>query len=104
MSNRSGSPYSAPRDANHVPLLVAASTADGVTPVVLEANPTTHGLAVTTGTLLSVAYDYLSVAYPDGVTEVYTYKTGGSGGTTVATVTMVYTDSTKASISTITKV
>lgn len=46
MSNRSGSPYSVPRDANHVPLLVAASTADGVTPVVLEADPTTHLLQV----------------------------------------------------------
>src|SRR6185312_13362670 len=44
--SRSGSPYSTPRDANRVPLLVAASTADGVTPVVLEADPTTHLLQV----------------------------------------------------------
>jgi len=43
---RSGSPYSTPRDANRVPLLVAASSADGVTPVVLEADPTTHLLQV----------------------------------------------------------
>lgn len=43
---RSGSPYSTPRDANRVPLLVAASTVDGVTPVVLEADPTTHLLQV----------------------------------------------------------
>lgn len=43
---RSGSPYSTPRDANHVPLLVAASTTDGITPVVLEADPTTHLLQV----------------------------------------------------------
>jgi hypothetical protein len=46
MSNRSGSPYSVPRDANHVPFLVAASTADGITPVVLEADPSTHLLQV----------------------------------------------------------
>ena len=46
MSNRSGSPYSTPRDANRVPFLVAASTADGITPVVLEADPTTHLLQV----------------------------------------------------------
>lgn len=45
---RSGSSYSVPRDANHVPLLVAASTSDGVTPVVLEADPITHAL-VTSG-------------------------------------------------------
>ena len=44
--SRSGSPYSVPRDANRVPFLVAASTADGVTPVVLEADPTTHQLQV----------------------------------------------------------
>ena len=46
MSTRSGSSYSVPRDANRVPFLVAASTADGVTPVVLEADPTTHLLQV----------------------------------------------------------
>ena len=44
--SRSGSSYSVPRDANRVPFLVAASTADGITPVVLEADPTTHSLAV----------------------------------------------------------
>lgn len=42
--SRSGSPYSAPRDANRHTFLVAASTADGVTPVVLEADPVTHQL------------------------------------------------------------
>jgi len=44
--SRSGSSYSTPRDANRVPFLIAASTADGMTPVVLEADPTTHSLAV----------------------------------------------------------
>lgn len=48
MSNRSGSPYSLPREANRVPLLGAASTADGITPVVLEADPTTHALKIST--------------------------------------------------------
>ena len=46
MSTRSGSSYSVPRDANRVPFLVAASTADGITPVVLEADPKTHLLQV----------------------------------------------------------
>ena len=49
-------------------------------------------------------FDYVSAAYPDTVTEVYTFKTGGAAGTTVATVTIVYTDSTKANLSTVTKV
>lgn len=54
--------------------------------------------------MVSSSYDYVSTAYPDSVTEIYTFKTGGSGGTTVATITMVYTDATKEFISTITKV
>lgn len=48
-------------------------------------------------------HDYISVAYPAGDTEVYTFKTGGSGGTTVATLTVVYTDATKADLSSVTK-
>lgn len=41
---RSGSGYSAPRDANRVPFLLAASSSDGITPVVVEADPTSHAL------------------------------------------------------------
>lgn len=48
-------------------------------------------------------YDYISAAYPQTDTEVYTYKTGGSGGTTVGTVTVVYTDANKTAISSVTK-
>lgn len=48
-------------------------------------------------------YDYVGVAYPLSTQEVYTFKTGGSGGTTVATVTVDYTDSTKANLSAVTK-
>jgi len=48
-------------------------------------------------------YDYVSVAYPVATTEVYTFKEGGAGGTTVATVTIVYTDSSKQNLSTVTK-
>lgn len=44
-------------------------------------------------------FNYISAAYPSATQEVYTYKIGGSGGTTVATVTVNYTDSTKANIS-----
>lgn len=36
----------APRDDNYVPTLIAVSNADGVTPVVLWADPTTHRLLV----------------------------------------------------------
>ena len=49
------------------------------------------------------AYDYVGVTYPTGTSEVYVFKTGGSGGTTVATVTLVYSDTTKASLTSATK-
>lgn len=49
------------------------------------------------------AYDYVGVAYPDTVTEVFTFKTGGSGGTTVGTLTVVYTSATKENLLSVTK-
>lgn len=49
------------------------------------------------------AYDYMSRTLTNSTTETYTYKTGGASGTTVATVTIVYTDSTLATISSVTK-
>jgi hypothetical protein len=47
------------------------------------------------GTLVPESFDSIVATYPDTVTEVYTYKTGGVSGTTVAVVTVVYTTSTK---------
>lgn len=38
-----------------------------------------------------------TVSYPDGVTEVYTFK--NASGQTLLTVTLVYVDSTKAQLS-----
>lgn len=47
------------------------------------------------GTLVTEEFDHVGATYPNSSTEVYTYKVGGSGGTTVATVTVVYTNSSK---------
>ena len=44
-------------------------------------------------------YDYIDGNNPTDTQEIYTYKTGGSGGTTVGTITINYTDSTKAVMS-----
>ncbi len=44
-------------------------------------------------------YDYVAVTYPTSTTEVYVFKTGGSAGTTVGTITLTYTDATKDSLS-----
>lgn len=53
--------------------------------------------------LVTDSYDYIAVTYPSTTSEVYTYKTGGSGGTKVATVTIVYTTTSKCLISSVTK-
>lgn len=55
------------------------------------------------GFLSDVEFDYIAATYPSSTQEVYTYKAGGSGGTTVATITVNYTDANKTSISSVAK-
>lgn len=55
------------------------------------------------GILVKEAFDYIEASYPNATTEIFVYKEGGSGGTTVATVSITYTDGTKESISTVTR-
>lgn len=51
--------------------------------------------------LVPFAFDYISANYAGATADVYTYKSGGSGGTTVATVTVNWTDATKTVLSTV---
>lgn len=95
---------SSPREANRVPAQVGISNADHTTPINPEVEATDKGWLVSVNnTLISKKYDYISVSYDSATQETYTFKSGGSGGTTVATVVVVYTDATKANISTVTK-
>ena len=50
---------------------------------------------VYTGGQTPVEFDYVGYGYPDAVTEVFSLRNGGSGGTLVRTITVVYVDSTK---------
>jgi len=99
----------AKRDENRVPSLLGVSKIDNESIVIVKANPST-GAMVTEGstnisnTLITVPFDYIGATYPDTSTEVYTYKTGGSSGTVVGTITVVYSDAgTKQIISSVTK-
>ena len=56
------------------------------------------------GQLITEKFDFIGADFPDSVTETYTYKSGGASGTTVATVTVVYTSSAKIAVSSVTKV
>lgn len=48
------------------------------------------------------SYDFVSLAQTS-LSDIYTFKSGGSNGTLVATITIVYVDTTKNVISTVTK-
>lgn len=50
------------------------------------------------GLIAGVDYDYIDVQQTDADTETYIFKTGGSGGTTIRTIVVNYTSSTKADI------
>ena len=65
---------------------------------VVGSTPTSQVQVFTSGLSLP-KYDYVAVTYPLATQEVYEFKTGGAAGTTVGTITINYTDSTKESIS-----
>lgn len=48
-------------------------------------------------------YDYVARVLTNSTTETYTFRKGGSSGTAVATVVVVYTDSTLGTLSSVTK-
>lgn len=92
------------RDPNRIPNQLGVSSADGITQLEPQVEATDKGWLVNLkNTLVTKNYDYVSVSYDSATQETYTFKSGGSGGTTVATIVIVYTDSTKANISTVTK-
>jgi len=93
-------------DPNRTTTMIGVDSVSFTDTTTVAVNATTHELltnSTVNGMLIRVNYDYVGIAYPDGTTEVYTFKTGGSSGTTVATITLVYTDVTKANLSTVTK-
>ena len=56
------------------------------------------------GTFLAgIIFDSVVATYPTTSSEVYTYKTGGVSGTTVATITVTYTGSDKLTFSSVVK-
>lgn len=92
------------RDPNRITDLLGLSNVDNASLVEIAANPTSRALITeVNNALITKNFDYVSVSYDSATQETYTFKTGGSGGTTVATVVVVYTDATKADLSTVTK-
>jgi hypothetical protein len=93
--------------ASNVSGSVSVSNFPAVQPVSATALPLPAGAATET-TLAKIpgmsipVHDYMGLSQ-DATHDVWTYKVGGSGGTTVATLTITFTDATKAVISSIAK-
>lgn len=66
-------------------------------------NPATEDTLAALAGMVTSAFDYIEATYPTSSSEIYVYKTGGTSGTIISTITIVYTDTTKEFISTITK-
>lgn len=95
-------------DVNKRPTLIATSNIDGESPVTLWADPSTHALITNTtggggsgGLIPGISYDYIDAQQTSPTVDTFVYKLGGSGGTTVQTIVVTYTDSTKTDIDTI---
>ena len=97
----------AKRDQNRVTnLLVKSNTSDELIELLADSvtsrllvNATISGSIQIAG-LLPESWDYVSLAQ-NSTQDIWTFYTGGSGWTLVATITMTYTDGTKATISTV---
>jgi len=62
-----------------------------------ETNTGEHAVRVIPfGTLdIPLDADFIQAAYPDTLTEVYTYRTGGASGAILKVITVTYTDVSK---------
>ena len=70
--------------------------------VLVDPDGTVHVTGTFSSGLSLPSWDYMSLAQ-NATQDIYTFKTGGSGGTTVATVTITFTDAGKGTISTVAK-
>ena len=94
------------RDENRQPNIAGVSSLDYTGNIEPAVNPSTHALlveAITDSTGLDLGnYDYIS--YTSGLTDdTYVFKTGGSGGTTTATLVVTWTDANKDVLSSVAK-
>lgn len=91
---------------------ISLNSPDGSKPVSVTTVGGKNGLDVNlvdnsvrvTNALITEPFDYIAATYPSSTVEVYTYRTGGSGGSLVGVITVTYTDATKDFIASVAKV
>lgn len=88
--------------------MIEPGTSKAGVPVQLEnaagtiINPATEDTLLKIPGLSIPIYDYVGITY-NSTTDVYVFKTGGSGGTTVATITLTYSSSAKTQLNSVAK-
>lgn len=81
--------------ANSIPVVIASNQ----NLIATSANQTTaNGYLQALSALTPSVYDYISLSYTGTNLTGVVFKTGGSGGTTVSTLTLAYTGSTLTSV------
>jgi len=94
----------AKRDNNRVTTLLGVDLQDLTTPakVVIDSGRLMTTTIVTNQALQpGVDFDFVDVQQTSATVETFVHKLGGSGGTTVLTTVVTYTDATKADINTV---
>ena len=82
---------------------------DGVTPSIeatvrqVDSEGAILTSVVSGGTLVTEAFDYISVAQTSATIETYTFKSGGASGDVVATVAVEYTSEARSILLSVTK-
>jgi len=65
--------------------------------VIVEDQP----ISVSGNLLEGISFDAITTSFPNATTEIYFYRTGGLAGAILATITVIYVDSTKKLIDTV---
>lgn len=57
------------------------------------------GVSLSSSALIAgTDYDYIDIQQTSSTVETFVFKLGGSGGSTIQTITVTYTDSTKSDL------
>ncbi len=93
------------KDSDGVIVKNESGAIDSINPLGVELTTvdSQNPLPVTTG-FINFKYDYVSLTLTNPTTETYTFKLGGSSGTLVSTITIIYTDYKKCTLSSVEKV
>lgn len=77
--------------------------ADAATGDTMKVRPDGNATVISSNTLITDPFDYISAQYPVPTVEIYTYRLGGVAGSIVGVITVTYTDASKQLITSVSK-